>query len=92
MAAIEHLPRSHEAQEHMRRRVNEMKEEAETTNRRAVSFTRYPDPEQYDALRAFFVVRKYCRQKARGKRRSECSTRSADGRRPSAESTLQWGI
>jgi nucleoside diphosphate kinase len=30
LAAIEHLPRSHEAQEHMRRRVNEMKEEAET--------------------------------------------------------------
>lgn len=30
MAAIEHLPRSHEAQEHMRRRVNEMKEESET--------------------------------------------------------------
>jgi nucleoside diphosphate kinase len=30
LAAIEHLPRSHEAQEHMRRRVNQLKEEAET--------------------------------------------------------------
>lgn len=37
MAAVEHLPRSHEAQEHMRRRVNQLKaeaEEAEAVHRR----------------------------------------------------------